>query len=177
MIVVHNDNSITIADWKTGDLLSDFQFNKILKYADELAIKDSKLSKAKFEIFIRALIIKELAPETKFRNLLVTQLNPYAVESYEVEVEEYLNLYTRYLTRENPELLAKLKEKGLLTLSSYIGSSDTLDRKFKELNDKATTRDEKINYVMQKIRSYGYTQSLASLRNSIDYGTSKAFKE
>jgi hypothetical protein len=177
MVVVHKDNSVSMYDWKTGDILSDIEYNRILKYADEWALKDSKLNKAKFELVLRAVILKENIPETIFRNLKVIQLNSNGVQTYQADVEDYLMLLSKYLKAEKPAEYAEMDAKKLFDITSYVGTSDSIERKLEEMNGVATTLAEKIEYATKKIRSYGYKESLANLKNPKDIGAASVIKD
>lgn len=177
MVVVHKDNSVSIVDWKTGNLLSDTHWNVILKHAKELGIQDSKLSRAKFEVVLRAVMIKESAPTTKFRGLKIVELHNQKTSIHEADVDLYLKLLSNYLEKADPAALSQLKSAGLMEYTDYIGTSDTVARKQVELAKSASTKEEMINYVMQKLRALGYTQSFEQLKSSPNFGKGKELGE
>lgn len=116
---------MSIVDWKTGRLLSDLYTNQILKYGTAFGLNNSKLNKAKLEVMFRAVMLKELNPETNFRILSVNYLNRDSdVKVYHVEVEKFLTVIERYVQHEKSDVYEQMKEKGLFDPASYRRSAN-----------------------------------------------------
>jgi hypothetical protein len=132
-IVEHNDGSISMIDWKAGNhFLTDFaDTSRILKYSGNnyINIYDNKVGRAQLELMMRAMIIKEHHPDTKFRNLTVAHLQKIKeVEGFEVNINDTLSILEKYYKIEKPDVYKQLKEKGVFNARSYVGMD--MDMKF-----------------------------------------------
>lgn len=128
-IVQHFNGELSMFDWKTGDIMKDYNSSLMMAYGKKFNVNDSKLSKAKLEMAFRALIIKESHPEAKFRDITVVRLNSQGeAKAYKVDLEPYLGMVGEYYKENDPTVYKSLVEKGLLNSSSYLGTpSEILD--------------------------------------------------
>ena len=123
-LIQHEDGTLTMVDWKSGGyFLSDRSTAQMMRYSTGTIdnVGDSKLSKAKLELALRAIMVKEHAPNAKFKNIFVHHLernNPFK-QPFTVDLKDYILIISNYLQAEKPEVYAALKEKGLLDASEY----------------------------------------------------------
>ncbi len=121
-LIEHPDGTLSIKDWKTGNILSDsFTPQLLSEYGNQLEpIRDSKLDRAKLEVVLRAMMIKLKNPNAKFRSLSVEYLNKNTLlESNNINLDNYLQFLETYFRESEPELYKSLKDKNLFDVYNY----------------------------------------------------------
>jgi len=121
-LIEHEDGTLSIKDWKTGNILNDMFTPQLLsEYGNQLEpIRDSKLDRAKLEVALRAMMIKLKNPSAKFRSLSVEYLNKNTLlESYNINLDNYLNFLESYFRENEPDLYKTLKDKNLFSVYEY----------------------------------------------------------
>ena len=94
-LIQHEDGTLTMVDWKSGGyFLSDRSTAQMMRYSTGTIdnVGDSKLSKAKLELALRAIMVKEHAPNAKFKNIFVHHLernNPFK-QPFTVDLKDYI---------------------------------------------------------------------------------------
>jgi len=90
--VHHENGDISILDWKAGSKFrNDMSTSTLMKHSpSHNEVFDTKLNRAKLEIALRALILKEKYPDMTFRNLRVVHLDPRnSAVTYDVEKNQW----------------------------------------------------------------------------------------
>lgn len=119
-LVEHFDGSVSIVDWKFGRVTSDLFSPKLMKYAMQEGLTDNKLNRAKLEVAIRAFALKESKPNISFKNLSINHLNKHQlVTVFDIELQNYLNVLSRYLKDNQPEVYEQANSKGLFNAGKY----------------------------------------------------------
>ena len=149
-LVKHANGLFSIIDWKTGNLLSDTSYANFMKYGKNQIehITDSKLHKAKLEVVLRAMILKESMGDKDvfFQNLTVAGISKNdPTKVYEINPEPYLGILEDYYSdaaNGKLDVYEQLKAKGLFDPTNYIGHNEELE------NDKTKnmSRQEKLKY-------------------------------
>ena len=154
-VIEHADGTLSIKDWKTGRLLSDeFTSELLTEFGSQLEdIHDSKLDRAKLEVVLRALMIKYNNPSAKFRQLSIEYLNKNTlVESYNINLESYLNFLESYFKAKQPDIYKDLKEKNLFDLYSYGATiPEDTEKVFQEKQETIELLDEQIEITTNSI--------------------------
>jgi len=113
---------LSILDWKTGNLLSDFHTSQVMRFALDSGLRDSKLNRAKMEVALRAFSVKEQVGDARFKSLTVNKISKRGgVDVHHIELQDYLNVIEKYLKETNEEALNQANEKGLLDAKNYWG--------------------------------------------------------
>jgi hypothetical protein len=113
---------LSILDWKTGNLLSDFHTSQVMRFALDSGLRDNKLNRAKMEVALRAFAVKEQVGEARFKSLTVNKISKRGgVDVHHIELQDYLRIIEKYLEQTNSEALQQAKEKGLLDAKNYWG--------------------------------------------------------
>lgn len=155
-LIEHPDGTLSIKDWKTGNILSDMFTPQLLsEYGNQLEpIRDSKLDRAKLEVVLRAMMIKLKNPNTKFRSLSIAYLNKNTLlENYNINLDNYLQFLETYFRENEPELYKTLKDKNLFNVYSYgikveeDMSPETVESK----KEKLQNLDEQIQILKNRI--------------------------
>lgn len=126
MLVSHSNGDYSILDWKTGTGFFIDELNPIsIKYAlDETDTPDSRLTKARLELVLRAVMIKEAQPEARFRDLAVIHMSKYQDSRIlKADFETYLPVIEAYVKKEKPEIYQEMKDKALFSPEAYKGKS------------------------------------------------------
>jgi len=154
LLTEHYDGEFSIIDWKSGsNFLKDVNDPYLLKFAEDLynSANDSRLSRAKLEVMLRAFILKENFPNIRFKKLSIAHLNKKdIVNEYEIDVPTYLHIIENFVKDNNKDLYSTLKEKGLFNPTNYNGSSiktfeeKDLDKLYPETKDRIKWRQEQL---------------------------------
>jgi hypothetical protein len=149
-LLQHVDGSLSIVDWKTGRLLSDQGKGYYMNYGKSYGIKNDKLSRAKLEVTVRALIIKYHQPEAQFNNLSINWLHKRSgVRVFHINLENYLSMISDMLEKENPEIYAEFKEKGLFDASNYFAPAVQRTNTAKYDFPEGATQEQQIEHIKQ----------------------------
>lgn len=178
-IVQHYNGELSIIDWKTGNIMSDYSSPLMMAYGERWNINDSKLSRAQLEVVFRALMVKEQHPDAKFRTLSIVKVDSDGnSRQYKIDIEPYLGMISDFYKATNPEVYEKLKEKGLLDASTYMGTPVEFVRVYADLagkpyEEQVQILQEKINditlkYTKEEIEGMEYMKKLrASLTRAL----------
>lgn len=154
-LVEHTDGTISIKDWKTGNLLNDSLTTSLLgEFANQIEdIKDSKLDKARLEVVLRALMIKFKNPEAKFRKLSIEHLNKNTlVTTYDIHLPSYLKMLEEYFSKTDPALYKELNDRKLFDYFEY-GVQIVQDEKIIESRENTLKKlDEEITILNNQIK-------------------------
>lgn len=155
-LVQHKDESVSIIDWKTQKLLSDQGRTDYMNWGATYGIRNTKLDRAKLEVVLRAMAIKDRHPETKFNILSVNWLNKrQKVRVYHIDIAPYLGMISDMLQAENPEVHKELNAKGLFDADTYYREFIP-DRELKSLVSEITSStpaEQAIEILDNKIES------------------------
>lgn len=170
-IVQHYNGELSIVDWKTGNVISDYTSPLMMAYGEKYNINDSKLSRAQLEVVFRALMVKEKHPDAVFRNLSIVKVDKEGnARQYKIDVEPYLGMIGDFYKDKHPEIYEQLKEKGLLDASSYLGTPVELIRVYADIEglpyeEQVQVLQEKLNditlkYTKDEIEGMEYLKKL-----------------
>ncbi len=149
-IVQHYNGELSIVDWKTGNIMSDYASPLMMAYGERWNINDSKLSRAQLEVVFRALMIKEKHPEAKFRDLMIVKVDKDGNSRvYKIDAEPYLGMIGDFYKATNPEIYAQLQEKGLLEAKNYWGTPVELIRVYNSIKGKPY--EEQVQVVQEQL--------------------------
>lgn len=151
-LIQHSDGNLSIIDWKTGGLFTDTFLATYMKYGRNQIenIRDTKLNRAKLEVVLRAMMVKESMGDksVRFRNLKVVHMNKKGVTTVSnIDIIPFLGLIESYYkdsTNNKTEEYKQLKEKGLFDAKNYKGDNRDLE---------SDLIDEIPNVAMQKLLS------------------------
>ena len=151
-LVEHMDGSLSIIDWKSGSsFFNDRNFvTGLLEYGDQYTdIEDSRLDRAKLEVVLRAMMIKEQKPEARFRKLRIAYLSKHnLIDVFDIDVPSYVNLIRDYLREKDKEAYNIWNDAGVFDANAY-GAFTELDA---ELTEKEFTNvEDKITYLSDKL--------------------------
>lgn len=166
LIVQHADGTISIVDWKTGNLLKDDSFGVLIKYGEKHMILNNKANRAKLEVALRAFLIKEHFPDIEFKNLVIVKTKrDFGIQKLDVELSKFLDVIAEYIKDTNPELYEEYKAKGFFDIDSYLGASGAMSTLFNDAYS-AMPREEKINYLRQTINRIKNTYDEVTIRDN-----------
>jgi hypothetical protein len=182
-LIQHADGTLTLVDWKSGGLfLNDRTTAQMLRYSIGTVdtVSDSKLSKAKLELALRAIMIKEHHPNAKFKNILIHHLernNPFK-QPFSVDLKDYLLVVSNYLQAEKPLEYAALKEKGLLEASNYtttaIRNSSALEKySHQPMEEQILGLEKDIEILRTKIATPGLSNNLSDDKELLEFLTTE----
>lgn len=132
-LVRHADGTYSMPDWKTGSKFFDDSYtNRFMKYGDQVEdIRDNKESRAKLELMLRAVILKEQYDSNiKFRSLNVVHLTKKRIEVMNVDVKSYLGMiesYYRDPANGKTDVYQSMKDRGIFDASNYLASNRDLE--------------------------------------------------
>ena len=124
--LVHKpDGSLHMVDWKSGSrFYTSDTYAEYMPYSSGSVndIYNTKLNRARLEMTLRAIMIKEHAPSAKFSKIIVHHLDRTNIrqEPEPVYLADFLPIVGEYFKKNNPEAYNKLLSKGLLDPSNYI---------------------------------------------------------
>ena len=122
-LIQHSNADVSLIDWKTGSLLSDAMSTRIMQYADNVQVSDTKLNRAYLELAFRALILKEHFPKMRFRKVAVVSLSKKGNHSLmTVDLAPFLTIIGNYYRETNPQIYQQLLDSKLLNVESYLGT-------------------------------------------------------
>lgn len=129
MVIFHDDNTVSIVDWKTGAKFNNSTTDKLISFGlQSRLITDSPKNRAKLQIALYAFMLKLNNPDMQFKNLKVAHIpdshtaNRPFVDA-DVDVENFI-----------PMIESLFKDKKFLELAGL--SSDTY-KKIKEASPRA----------------------------------------
>ena len=160
-LIFHSDGSMSIKDWKTGNLLSDEFSSELLgEFGSQIEdIFDNKIDRAKLEVVLRAIMIKYKNPTATFRQLSIEHLNKNTlVDSHNIRMDAYLGLLADHFKKNNPAIFEDLNSKGLFNPNSYnISIKEDLSKVFQSKEETIEDLDKQIlilkNRISQEKRS------------------------
>jgi len=160
-LIFHSDGSMSIKDWKTGNLLSDEFSSELLgEFGSQIEdIFDNKIDRAKLEVVLRAIMIKYKNPTATFRQLSIEHLNKNTlVDTHNIRMDAYLGLLADHFKKNNPAIFEDLNSKGLFNPDSYnISIKEDLSKVFQSKEDTIEDLDKQIlilkNRITQEKRS------------------------
>jgi hypothetical protein len=175
-LVEHTDGTISIKDWKTGNLLNDSLTTSLLgEFGNQIEdIKDSKLDKARLEVVLRALMIKFKNPEVKFRKLSIEHLNKNTlVTTYDIHLPSYLKMLEEHFSKTDPVLYKELNDRNLFDYFEY-GVQIVQDEKIIENKENTLKKlDEEIVILNNQIKVEKNEKTKGILKWKLREATSK----
>lgn len=149
------NGDLHLFDWKTGALFSDQYVNRIMQYAASSSLRDSKISRAKMDVVLRAFMIKEHLPHKKFRQMAIGHLNKTTkIDKYPIELQSYLDVLAKYLQENDPVAYEKALADGLLDERNYWGQVTVQADTKKYTAGDVETRKRRILARIQEITSF-----------------------
>ena len=156
-LVQHEDGSVSLHDYKTGAafLGSEDENSNFIDYGirQDLEVKDTKLGRAKLELAMRAMMLKELYPDIKFREIKLVYLafKQEDIKTFDVNLTGYVEFFSDYF-RNMPVNLEKqankekdtLKKANILTKAKYFADIHKAAEKTRILDKKAYMGSSKI---------------------------------
>lgn len=147
-IIEHANGSISLIDFKTGQyFLSDAGTSDEMKYGNLIdeVIKDSKLDKAKMELVLRALMIKEQNADIKFRNIQIAHIGVNQTPRiYDASIKNYLTVLSEYFKNNDKTKYDLLNDKKLFNYEQYTS----------EIKELAENEEDKFLSTEEKILKY-----------------------
>jgi len=129
-LIEHPEGDYSMIDFKTGArFTNDQNTTDLLKYSKGAFNEqlDTRESKAKLELMMRAFMLKEKYPTIKFRDIAVVHFRTKHYKMYPVEYYTYLEIIEKYYEETNPELHKEFKERGLFNSKEYISKSRSMN--------------------------------------------------
>lgn len=126
MVIQHSNGDYSLVDWKSGEgFFSNELISLILKYSTGyVEVPDSNVSKAKLELVLRALMIKEDNLSARFRELSIVHLEKYQdARIIPADLQTFLPIIEAYVKAEKSEVYNEMKDKGLFSPEAYLGLS------------------------------------------------------
>jgi hypothetical protein len=129
-VLVHKPNgTLHMIDYKSGArFYSSDAYAEYMPYASNTTndIYNTKLNRAKLELTLRAIMIKEHSPSAKFSKIAVHHLDRTNLkqEPEPVNLSDFLPIIGEYFKKNNPDVYNKLKAKGLLDFRNYIAREE-----------------------------------------------------
>jgi len=119
------DGSLHMVDWKSGSrFYTSDTYAEYMPYSTEATsdVYNTKLNRARLEMTLRAIMVKEAIPSAKFSKIVVHHLDRTNIkqEPESVHLTDFLPIVGEYFRRNNPDVYNKLKGKGLLEVRNYI---------------------------------------------------------
>lgn len=163
-LVQHADGTLSILDWKTGRLFSDETSGYMMKYGTAFGLNDSKINRAKLEVVLRMMMVKEMIPEAKFRNLNINWLN-YSTDLsvIPIDLQPYLNTIKEGLKVTNPQAYQTLESKGAFA-EGYYRAPNIKVEDWKLKNNKLSPQ-EQVAQIDLELRSVRARYTDADLEN------------
>lgn len=157
-LVEHSNGSVSLIDFKTGGgFLNDSNTFDQMPYGNLIddVIRDSKLDKAKMELMVRALILKEKNPDLKFRDLRIAHLQRNRkARLYDVSMKNYLQVLSDHFKNTDEEKYNKLKNAGLLKFENYTSQSKVLAENQEENEAfRNMPKESQIQYLSNKLEA------------------------
>jgi hypothetical protein len=122
-LVQHANGDVTLLDWKTGNLLSDYHSSVIMQYGQSAGVTDTKLNRAHLELVFRALILKEHFPDMRFRDVGIGKLSKNGNHRFlHTDIVPYLKTIGEYYKQNHPDVYKELVDKKLFDPATYYGS-------------------------------------------------------
>jgi len=162
-IVEHSNHDLSLIDFKFGKgFYNDSYITNILKYSEKCIsdVYDHKVNKAKLELALRAMMIKEQHPDVHFRSIAVAHINKEGEVSVEnVEMGLYLEFIRQYLKDKSNgkrDVYEKYNKRGLFDETEYGGTSGSLMDISNELNkltyeEKIKDQEAKLNQMLYRL--------------------------
>lgn len=153
-VIQTKHGQVKLIDWKFGHLTSDIDTAFFMAYGgNDLNVRDSKLDRAKLELVIRAVVLKEKYPNLPFEAIKLVQIGKNGhYNTYNVDMQPYLDLLGNFYKKENPAVYEKLTQKGLLDEKNYFGVRPLTVRYIQEL-DKFPSFAEKVQWIENQLNS------------------------
>lgn len=172
MIVYHDDNTVSILDWKTGRNFNLDVFSKILEYGSQTKlITDNAKNRAKLQIALYAFIIKLNNPDIQFKNLKVCHIpSSHSASQPFIDADVNMNDFL-------PMLETLFRDKKFLELSGL--SLDTY-RKIKEASPRAFIVGDYQSIsttAYSELKDKGISTATATKITDINYLSNKAESE
>lgn len=152
-VVYKYNGDVGLVDYKSGNILSDYNSAMLMPYAASYGVKDSKLNHGFLELALRAIMIKEQNPDTKFSFIRIVKVDKYGQhEVFDADLGLYLNILGDYYRKTNPTAYEALVAKGLLDVNNYSGTSMASNSYMNLIEGKS--RDESIAIIDAKLAEY-----------------------
>jgi hypothetical protein len=132
-ILQNRVGELTLLDFKTSNTMKGLDSTRILRFGANWGLTDSKISRAKLEMMIKAFMVRENLPDAKFERIAVPYINNNTgINIYNVDVNAYLGTLGKYLESvKTPEEMKEIRQRGLLNPNSYVGQ-DTVVNQFQD---------------------------------------------
>lgn len=150
-------NQLKLVDWKFGNLTSDSQTSHIMAYGD---VKDSKLSKAKLELVMRAIMLKERYEGASFEFLRLVGIRGDNYNTFDVDMQPYLDMIGNYYKENNKEVYNELQKRKLLNEETYMGVRPLTIKYIHEL-DKLPSFADKVQWVENRLNEITLNSELS----------------
>lgn len=133
VLVQKPNGTLHMVDYKSGSrFYSSDTYAEYMPFADGATsdIYNTKLNRAKLELTMRAIMIKEHSPKAKFSKIIVHHLDRSNLrqEPEQVNLEDYLPIIGEFYKRTNPDIYNKLKTKGLLDFRNYLAKDENITK-------------------------------------------------
>jgi hypothetical protein len=134
-LIEHSNGTFSIIDYKTGGLFTDKLVATYMRYGRNQItnINDTKLNRAKLEVVIRAMMVKESMGDktTRFNNLKIVHMDKKGyITTSNIEIQPFLGLIESYFkdsANGKTEEYEKMKALGLFDMNGYMGSNRDLE--------------------------------------------------
>jgi hypothetical protein len=155
MLAEHSNGAFSMYDFKTGEgLLKDYNSVDIMKYGElpDEDVFDNRLSHAKLELALRAVMIKEQKPDARFRQIAVVHLDKTTEPSvFEVSLHNYLQMIDQHFANTDPQKHEEMKKKGLFDANNYTSTTSTTEKIMNRPDMKDKTMGERADMIMQEV--------------------------
>lgn len=151
-LIEHPNGVLSLIDWKTQNLLSDRGRRSAMKYGKRHGIMNDKLSKAKLEVALRALMIKANMPDAKFNTISVNWLHRRSgVRIFHVNMEAYLGILADMLKDTDIDTYNKLNEQNLFDAKTYMADAVLSTRTAKYDLGEDATAEQQLEYLQARL--------------------------
>lgn len=141
-LIEHPNGTYSMFDFKTGArFTNDQNTTELLKYSEGQFNEqlDTRESKAKLELMMRAFMLKEKHPDIKFRDISVIHFRNKQYKMYPVEYGTYLEIISKYYRENDPEMYKEFKERGLFDYKNYVTRNQSINEEL--INTKGKSLD------------------------------------
>ena len=133
VLVQKPNGTLHMVDYKSGSrFYSSDTYAEYMPFADGATsdIYNTKLNRAKLELTMRAIMIKEHSPKAKFSKIIVHHLDRSNLkqEPEQVNLEDFLPIIGEFYKRTNSDIYNKLKTKGLLDFRNYLAKDENITK-------------------------------------------------
>lgn len=183
-LIQHSDGSVSLIDFKSGSrFLSDEFIDEFMEYGirNNTNIRDNSIDRAKIELTLRAMMLKEQYPDIKIRNVQLAHLTYDITQTRIINVDlnefipwmkEYLEFNPDKLTQSSKkekdqqkvndklnkakrlsDIYIKANNKGLFNVNTYSTTSKSVieDTDIQSMLDKNSSKQDVIEFLKAKL--------------------------